>query len=50
MVVHEAAWVPANVLQPVGGLALGIVVEEIADDEDKGEVGLNQIKSSVGLT
>ena len=31
---HEAAWVPANVLQPVGGLASGIVVEEIADVED----------------
>ena len=41
---HEAAWVPANALRPVEDMNVDITpLEEFTDDEDKGEVELNQI-------
>ena len=48
--VHEAAWVPANALQPVEGMYEDMPpLEQLTDDEDKGEVKLNQISCWLDL-
>ena len=47
---HEAAWVPANALQPVEDMYKDMPpLEEFTDDEDMGEVGLNQIYCRLDL-